>query len=92
MLHSVGYGQWRIREKRVLLCCLHEGATVPVTRPREEGFQFQTSHGMNGKTGVPISRTQQKPYIIINLGEGGGGGGGGEEGKKRKKTRDKLKE
>ena len=55
----------------VLLCCLHEGATVPVTRPREEGFQFQTSHGMNGKTGVPISRTQQKPYdIIIHLCEG----------------------
>ena len=25
----------------VLLCCLHEGATIPVTGPREEGFQFQ---------------------------------------------------
>ena len=43
------------------------------TLEKEEGFQFQTSQGMNGKTGVPggkpISRMQCKPYDI-NLDEG----------------------
>ena len=43
------------------------------TLKKEEGFQFQTSQGMNGKTGVPgrrpISRMQCKPYDI-NLDEG----------------------
>ena len=43
------------------------------TLEKEEGFQFQTSPGMNGKTrlpgGKPISRMQCKPYDI-NLDEG----------------------
>ena len=41
---------------------------------KEEGFQFQTAQGMNGKTGAhgakkPISQMQWKPYDI-NLDEG----------------------
>ena len=44
-----------------------------LTLEKEEGFQFQTSQGMHGKTGAPgrepISRMLRKPYDI-NLDEG----------------------
>ena len=42
------------------------------TLEKEEGFQFPTSQGMNGKTGVPgrkpISRMQCKPYNSLDEG------------------------
>ena len=33
------------------------GVGVDPTLKKEEGFQFQTSQGMNGKTGVPGGKT-----------------------------------
>ena len=30
------------------------------TLEKEEGFQFQTSHGMNGKTGIPGGENNNK--------------------------------
>ena len=56
---------------------IHEKKKQPILDPtleKEEGFQFQTSQGMNGKIWVPggwkpISQMQCKPYDI-NLNEG----------------------
>ena len=32
------------------------------TLEKEEGFQFQTSHGMNGKTGKPGGKNNKKQH------------------------------
>ena len=45
----------KLNEKQQLL--------LDPTLEKEEGFQFQTSHGMNGKTGVPEGRGEHTPLV-----------------------------